>query len=350
MFELTPKAGRGWKETILHNFNNNGRDGIYPYGGLIFDGTGNLYGTTAEGGAHNGGTVFELTPKAGGGWTEKVLHAFNYNNGSDGTNPYVSLIFDAVGNLYGTTYNGGSYNHGTVFELTPKAGGGWTETVLYNFNPNGIDGTNPYASLIFDGTGNLYSTTNYGGSQNSGTVFELTPQAGGGWTESVLHSFKNNSRDGNAPFASLILDSVGNLYGTTSSGGAHGDGTVFELTPSAGGGWTEKVLHNFNLNGRDGASPFSGLIFDAAGNLYGTTLQGGDHTYCGGGCGTVFELTPKAGGGWTEKLLHKFNFFTGKSGEYPNAGLVFDAAGNLYGTTLNGGVPENAGTVFEIIP
>src|ERR1019366_934096 len=214
----------------------------------------------------------------------KVLYSF-IHNGTDGGFPQAGLIFDAAGNLYGTTSEGGTSSScsggcGTVFELTPTAGGGWTEKVLHNFNSNGTDGANPYAGLIFDAAGNLYGTTTVGGTYYYGTVFELTPTAGGGWTEKVLHSFNYNGTDGNNPQASLTIDAAGNLYGTTSGGGTYGNykGTVFELTPAAGGDWTETVLHNFV--GPDGAAPLAGLIFDAAGNLYGTTSGGGTYYLC----------------------------------------------------------------------
>src|ERR1019366_2789841 len=320
----------------------NGTDGNYPYAGLIFDAAGNLYGTTVQGGTYNYGTVFELTPAAGGGWTEKVLHNFNYN-GTDGAYPYAGLIFDAVGNLYGTTDGGGTYSYGTGFEVTPEAGGVWTEKVLHNFNYNGTDGANPYAGLIFDVVGNLYGTTQGGGTYSYGTVFELTPAAGGVWTEKVLHNFNNNGTDGAYPYAGLIFDAARNLYGTTEVGGTHNDGTVFELTPAGGGSWTEKVLHNFNNNGTDGADPRAGLIFDAAGNLYGTTYVGDTYNY-----GAVFELTPAGGGSWTEKVLHNFNN-NGTDGAWPYAGLIFDAAGNLYGTTAGGGTYGGGGG-FGVTP
>ena len=356
VFESTRAAGGGWTEKVLYSFNNNGTDGTNPEAGLIFDTAGNLYGTTYQGGTYSIGTVFELTPTAGGGWTEKVLHSFN-KNGTDGAHPHAGLVMDAAGNLYGTTFANGTYNHGTVFELTRAAGGGWTEKVLYSFNNNGTDGTNPEAGLIFDTAGNLYGTTYQGGTYSIGTVFELTPTAGGGWTEKVLYSFNNNGTDGTNPEAGVILDAGGDLYGTTYSGGTYNNGTVFELTPTAGGGWTEQVLHHFNLNGTDGANPEAGLIFDAAGNLYGTTDGGGAYGGFYGGDGTVFELTPTAGGGWTEEVLH--NFGNSTDGINTHAGLIFDTAGNLYGTTDEGGAYGNSdnaygasgyGTVFELTP
>jgi uncharacterized repeat protein (TIGR03803 family) len=317
------------------------RTGGYPEAGLILDAAGNLYGTTQWGGTSTVGAVFELTPAAGGTWTEKVLHSF-LNDGTDGVNPVAGLIFDGAGNLYGTTYQGGTYGDGTVFELTPAAGGTWTEQVLHNFNYDSTDGAGPHAGLIFDAAGNLYGTAASGGTYSYGTAFELTPAAGGTWTEKVLWNFGSGA-DGSYPQGGLIFDAAGNLYGTTTSGGAHGPGTVFELMPAGGGTWSERVVHSFG-NGADGSGPYAGLIFDAAGNLYGTTHQGGTYGYPGG---TVFELTPAAGGTWTEKGL--YNFGSGTDGAAPLAGLIFDAVGNLYGTTAAGGT-SSVGTVFEFTP
>ena len=345
LFVVNIQAAAQIQEKVLHSFNPGGTDGVDPEVVLIFDAVGNLYSTTYYGGTYGYGTVFELTPAAGGTWTEKVLHNFN-DDGTDGYQPVASLIFDAAGNLYGTTEAGGTYSAGTVFELTPAAGGTWTEKVLHNFNSDGTDGFFPSAGLVLDAAGNLYGTTLGGGTSNRGTVFELTPAAGGGWTEQVLHNFNLDGTDGYYPLAGLIFDAAGDLYGTTSSGGAYGYGTVFELTPAAGGTWTEKVLHSFNNEGTDGVNPQAGLILDAAGSLYGTTVQGGTGSSCPNGCGTIFELTPAAGGTWTEKVLHNFD---GTDGYQPYADLIFDAAGNLYGTTEAGGT-YSAGTVFELTP
>jgi uncharacterized repeat protein (TIGR03803 family) len=343
VFELIHPASGKWKEKVLHRFS--ATDGANPYGGLIFGANGSLLGTTENsGGVSRAGTVFELTRRADGSWAEKILHRFKLNT-SDGDWPQAGLTFDASGNLFGTTYGGGSL--GTVFELTPKAGGGWAEKILHSFTNQGKDGYQPYADLVFDASGNLYGTTSAGGAYGSGAVFELTPKAGGGWTEKILHNFADNGKDGYPSYADLVFDASGNLYGTTSAGGAYGFGAVFELTPKAGGGWTEKILHNFN--GKDGDGPIAGLIFDAAGNLYGTTVGGGGiSSECKFGCGTVFELTPKAGGGWTEKILHSFNP-SGMGGAFPFGSLIFDASGNLLGTTYGGGA-YGYGTVFEITP
>jgi uncharacterized repeat protein (TIGR03803 family) len=350
VFELVPKAGGGWTEKVLHRFS--GMDGAFPVASLILDTAGNLYGTTKGGGRYDSGTVFELTPKTGGGWREKVLHNFN-SIGSDGIFPYANLIFDASGNLYGTTYlggrrtcnNDGNLGCGTVFELMPQPGGGWRE-VLHRFN--GKDGDEPLAGVIFDSAGNLYGTTSEGGSGQCdngkglgcGTVFELMPKAGGGWREKVLHNFNPNGKDGTYPEAGLIFDATGNLYGTTFNGGTHGWGTAFELVPEPDRVWRETVLHNFGKS-TDGVVPAAQLIFDVVGNLYGTTFAGG-----AGNTGIMFELMPKAGGGWKEKVLHTFEN-NKRGGTNPWAGLIPDTAGNLYGTTSEGGA-HGYGTVFEI--
>ena len=262
-------------EQVLHSFNQNGTDGFYPSAGLIFDAAGNLYGTTPAGGSgcvpyFGCGTVFELTPTAYVGWTERVLYSFCVGNCDDGSQPFAGLIFDAAGNLYGTTHRGGGFNLGTVFKLSPNGNGGWTETVLHSFS-YGTDGIYPSAGLIFDATGNLYGTTTEGGTGSGcgndgcGTVFELSPNGNGGWTETVLYSFcsQTNCTDGATPVAGLILDAVGNLYGTTNAGGNFFSncpylcGTVFKLSPNGNGGWTETVLHSFG-SFADGASPYAG--------------------------------------------------------------------------------------------
>jgi uncharacterized repeat protein (TIGR03803 family) len=353
-FELERGGNGKWTEKVLHTFGK-GKDGRDPYTGLVFH-AGNLYGVTAYGGNApcrdvndiGCGVVFELSPKTGGGWTEKVLYNFGKRN--DGTQPYGDLIFDAAGNLYGTTSVGGTRHMGTVFELTPKAGGGWAEKVLYSFgsNPNNTpDGSNPEAALVLDGSGNLYGTTMMGGAgncnQGCGTVFELSPKLGGGWREKVLHRF-DTGNDGGYPIARLIFDTAGNLYSTTIGGGAYGGGTVFELTPKTGGGWKETVLHNFANKGKGGNGAAAPLIFDAAGNLYSTTVQGGAVRSFNG---TVFELTPNGSGGWTEIVLYAFR--GGNDGSEPYAGLVRDRSGNLYGTTVYGGA-NDGGTLFEVTP
>ena len=327
VFELTPSDGK-WKESVLLRFK--GMPGILPTAGLILDAGGNLYGT-ASGALGGNGMVFKLTPGANGKWSVSVLHAFT--GGNDGQVPWGGLVLDPTGHLYGTTASGGGYGSckgycGTVFELSPPStkGGKWKEKVLYRFK-GGSDGGNPFASLILDPAGNLYSTTAIGGAYGWGTVFELTHVSSGKWTESVLHSF-NESTDGAEPFGSLVFDKDGNLYGTTSGGPAFNLGTVFKLAPGAKG-WKENVLHIFPGGGSEGY-PLGGLTFDSAGNLYGTTS--GQRTDNGG---TVFKLTPDLRDVWTETVLYAFT--GGNDGASPNAPLVMDSAGNLYGTGGGGG-------------
>jgi uncharacterized repeat protein (TIGR03803 family) len=350
------------KEKLLYSFegNPNGTDGFDPRAGLIFDAAGNLYGTTQFGGSdgsnctHLGcGTVFELVPGTGGKWTEKVLYSFCSAGASgchDGSLPGANLVFDAAGNLYGTTEDGGAYGVGTVFQLSPNTNGRWTEKVLHSFG-NGTDESQPAGSLIFDPAGNLYGTTTNGGTYGSGTVFQLSRGTNGKWTEKVLHTF-GKGKDGKKPVAGLIFDAAGNLYGTTADGGAYGSndcgfdtgcGTAFQLSPGANGTWTERALHSFG-NGTDGAQPGARLIFDAAGNLYGTTELGGVY-----GGGTAFRLKLGTNGKWTERVLHSFGNGMDGIGPSANDGLIFDAAGNLYGTTMVGG-SHLLGTVFEITP
>lgn len=275
----------------------------------------------------------------GGAWTESIIYRFRETYRGD--NPQGGLIVGSSGNLFGTTFLGGN-GGGTVFELIPKKGL-WTERVLYAFVSNSSTGSFPNTSLIMDSKGNLFGTTPQGGTDNAGTIFELSPQASGAWQFQVLHSFNSTTGDGTDPVGTLILDSGGNLYGATGEGGDHQLGTVFELMPSTGGSWTERVLYSFGANASDGSSPEGGLLLDAAGNLFGITEQGGSY-----GEGTLFELTP-GNGTWTEHLLH--NFGNGTDGKFPWGGLLFSPGGNIYGACAEGGVyytgKDKGGTVFE---
>jgi len=272
-------------ETVLYSFPvlPGGLTDGNPYAGPILDSRGNLYGTTVNGGAYNHGSVFELS-RSNGLWVEKDLHSFN-SDGKDGVSPYSSLAMDPSGNLYGTTYIGGGYNLGTVFELHPNADGSWTEKVLHSFNANGSDGCNPYANLIFDKSGNLYGTTYAGGNQGAGTVFELS-RKNGVFQERVILRFDNT--DGSGPYGGLVFDLHGNLYGTTQYGGT-GQGVVFRMTRGANGVWSVRSIYNFSA-GAGGWAPYAGLVIDKAGNLYGTTIYGGNL-----GSGTVFELASVQG-------------------------------------------------------
>jgi uncharacterized repeat protein (TIGR03803 family) len=328
-----------WSAIVLHAFRGTS-DGLAPYGRVIADAAGNLYGTTAFGGASGAGIVFELAkPAAPAAWTENALYTFT--GGSDGSQPWGGLIFDAAGNLYGTTYRGGTSNAGTVYQLTPGQGGTWTETVLYSF-AGGADGLGPQSDLNFDPTGNLYGTTSNGGAPGNGIVFELTPpaQQGGAWTETVLHRFL--TQEGSSPRAAVILDKSGALYGTLANNGGHSSGAIFRLQPPAtkGGAWTEKTLYRFT-GGADGYGPLCRLVL-FKGSLYGATVGGGAT-----GFGVIFQLTPPASHHfiWTETVLHSFT--CGNDGCVDWAGLTMGKAGVFYGTTLYGG-PLNGGTVFQL--
>jgi uncharacterized repeat protein (TIGR03803 family) len=309
---------------LFYSFRGSHKDGSDPYGGLILDSIGNLYGTTAYGGKEacapfGCGVVFKLAPDG----KESILHLFA--GGKDGEVPMGVLVGDNGGNLYGTTENGGGKNNaGTVFEIAADG----AETVLYAFTGKS-DGAYPFAGLIEDSSGNLYGTTQGGGLQDCdgaycGTVFKVAPDG----TETVLYAFSGPPNDGDHPYGNLIEDSAGNFYGTTAYGGSADAGTVFKLAPDG----TETVLYSFS--GSDGSTPASGLIEDANGNLYGTTYQGG-----ASGDGVVFELAPDG----TETVMHAFA--GGTDGADPYGGLIADKAGNLYGTTVRGGGSRNVGTV-----
>ena len=341
VFKLTANPDRSWTETVAHSFNDS-PDGSYPFGSLTFDHSGNIYGTTESGGAYGQGTVFKLTPNGDGSWSESVL--YNFKGVYDGAFPLGGLIFDAAGNLYGTTWAGACC--GTVFKLTPNPDGSWTESLLHYFYPfdGRGDGCQPSADLTFDAAGNLYGTAQYYGKYGYGIVFKLEPTASGPWTDRVIHTFKGHP--GKAPVGGLVFDKSGNLYGTTSAGGDDDAGIIFKLTPGSGSNWTYNVLHVFR--GRDGGAPRGPLILDAAGNLFGTTELGGklNNYSCQRvprGCGVVFELTPDSSGHWTVNVLRRLNYFP--DGGFPLGGLISDGAGNLFGTTSAPG-----GVVFEITP
>lgn len=343
VFKLEPTGSGNYTESILYSFAG-GSDGKYPDGTLSMDSSGNLYGTTRAGGSADLGTVFELAPNGSGGYTESVLHAFT--GGSDGQVPVGRLIVDSGGILYGTTeFGGGSNDTGTVFKLVPNGSGGYTESILYSF-AGGSDGANPVSGVVTDNAGNLYGTTAYGGSGGTipgyGTVFELTSNGSGGYTESVLYRFTGGS-DGANPFNGVIVDNAGNFYGTTvNGGGSQNDGIAFKLAPNGSGGYIESVLYSFS-GGSDGANPSSGFIMDNAGNLYGETSFGGGSN----NSGTVFMLTPNGSGGYAESILYSFT--GGSDGSIPSGGLIMDNTGGMYGTAGYGGEGGSGyGTAFEI--
>jgi uncharacterized repeat protein (TIGR03803 family) len=369
VFEVSPPAegGGAWSFAVLYSFDC-GLGGGFPHGNVIFGPDGNLYGTGVCGGqyAHDasGGVVFELkrpvVPQEA--WTEKVLHSFGL--GTDGTSPQGGLAFDSEGNIYGTTFDGGPYGLGVVYELSPPAQSGeeWTESVLHSFG-SGDDAYWPDAGLALDSAGNLYGTTEFGGYYSSycpngcGTVFEVScpTTPGGARNYTLIHPFDGD--DGASPLDPLTLDRNGNLYGTTSvgqGGGPAEGGTVFELSPPAleGQPGQETVLYAFQQYQYDADYSSAGVIFDEAGDLYGTSQNGGR-----GYQGTVFKILPPVGGGaWTDAILYNFSSNDGGP-TYPSTALVFGKGGTLYGTTPYGGNGPctftritGCGTVFAVAP
>lgn len=357
VFQLKPSKS-GFTFNSIYSFTG-GADGAGPVARVVLGSNGALYGTAHAGGQLNCGvpgfqydgcgTVFKLAP-SGNSWAQSVLYTFT--GGADGANPWGNVTFDQSGNLYGTAEFGGnpacvltSSGCGTVFKLSPS-GNSWTQSVLYSF-ANGSDGARPYAGLTFDSSGNLYGTNLYGAgtgctgvfqSPGCGTVFKLTP-AGLGWVESTVYPFQGGS-DGGFSQSGVVVDQSGNLYTASSSFGSGSDGTVLKLTPS-NGGWTFNLLASFSGSSIQQAGPRENLVMDQAGNLYGTTNSAGAYGY-----GAVFKLTP-SGSTWTYTSLHDF---TGSSyGFNPVSNIVFDASGNLYGTTTYGGT-KNKGVVWKIKP
>ncbi len=363
VYKLDPSGN----ETVLHNFTG-GSDGSEPYAGVVLDSAGNLYGTTYYGGTVGFGVVYKLDPSG----NETVLHSFA--GGTDGARPWAAVVLDRTGNLYGTTYQGGTSASGVVFKLDPSG----NETLLYAF-PQSPEGALPFGAVASDSAGNLYGTTYYGGSAGYGVVFKLGPLG----NETVLHNF-TGGLDGGYPYTGVVLDSAGNLYGTTEMGGTGGEGVIYKLNPSG----NETVLYNFTFG--TGESPTAGVIFDSAGNLYGTAESGGStyagvvykldpsgnetvlHNFAWGTAdgalplqgvvldpaGNLYGTTPYGGTGYVgvmykldtggnETLLHTFT--GGSDGAYPYAGVVLDAAGNVYGTALNGGT-AGAGVVYKLDP
>jgi uncharacterized repeat protein (TIGR03803 family) len=381
VFKLTKNSQGGATYSVIHSFVGFASDGGSPFGAPIVDSAGNVYGTTTNGGKADCGVVYRLSPTAGGKYDETILHSFNKfsKRNDDGCNPESYSVSDAAGNLYGTTNTGGGggvngtfcdNGCGSVFKLAPNGDGRYAESVIHSFpgTKGNTDGRNPVGGLVFDSAGNLWGSTQGGGSVGNGTVFELTPNSDGTYTETTLYSFTGAST-GFDPNTNLVIDKAGNLYGTAVNGGL-GHGVVFRVTPQPGGGVKESIIHAFVLCNAtvcpDGIFPFNGLTIDANGTLYGTVdLGGGASNQCSTGtpalgCGIVYKLTPNAQGKFTETILYRFQGFA--DGATPEDDrLVIDASGNIFGTTAEGGnstacpadgfgTPGGCGVVFEVTP
>ncbi len=374
---LAAPAARAQTETVLYSFPGQ-PEGPDAVAGVAIDSAGNVYGTTEYGGASDMGSIYKIIPPSepGGAWTYITLHNFQ-GPPADGAQPVGGLVADSQGNVYGTTYGGGNRDCGTVFEITTAG----VEMILHNFQCKPTDGSLPVGNLTRDAKGNLYGATYNGGAAGGGSVFEVTAAG----KEKLLYSFQQNATDGHAPYAGLIRDGEGNLYGTTALGGAYHQGTVYKVTPAgvetvlysfqphggravipecalardsagnlygtAGGGayaqgavfkltpqGVESNIHSFQGGPQDGSMPVAGLIIDGHGNLYGTTQQGGSHDF-----GTMFEITSTG----NETILYSFQGMP--DGNLPLASLFMDETGNLYGTTEYGGI-NKSGTVFQFVP
>ncbi len=336
-----PRPAAAQTFNVIHTFL--GPEGATPTTGLTMDTAGNFYGATAQGGINGQGVVFKLYVH-GSAWLYSPLYKFTA--GADGYTPEGRVVFGPDGPLYGTVYEGGAEDFGVVYKLQPSPTPPhstltlWNEKTLYTFR-GGSDGAFPISDLVFRGNGLLYGVTSLGGQgtctqYGCGTVYKLT-EANGAWNETIVYSFAGGS-DGGLPDG-IVFDSAGNIFGTTDSGGDGGNhGTVFQMTPS-GAGWTESIIHRFQPS-TDGVSPSAAPILDNAGNLYGSTFCSGP-----GGGGTVFELTP-SNGNWVFNVIHSF---TASCTTGPRAALTMDAAGNLYGTTYGGGA-FGQGSVFKLTP
>lgn len=336
VFQVTP-AG---VHTVLYDFTG-GADGGEPYKGVTLDTQGNLYGTavTGGGGSCEGGcgVAFKLS-NSGGVWTQTVIHTFT--GGKDGSGPGSPVAIDKQGNVYGTTPTGGANGMGVVYQLRPGATGGWTLRVIHTFTGGSDGGGGSASRLMIDATGNLYGVCTVGGTNGFGTVYKMS-SVQGKWQFTTLYAFKDQP-DGALPYGGVISDKAGNLYGTTYYAGVNDLGTVYKLT-HGNGTWTESVLYSFK-GGTDGASPISSLVADAAGNLYGTTSDGGAAACV---CGVIFKLTRGATGKWTESVAYRFPGMPQPGFAYN--GMVGDSAGNFYGATVHGG-SGNDGAIYQFTP
>jgi len=331
VFELSAPNSKGIRTYMeLYGFHG-GNDGILPIGDVVMDAAGNLYGVAQQGGANLDGIAFSLTPAVSGKWTETILHTFSLN--PDGANPGSGLTLDAAGNLYGVMGEGGAKQSGTVYHLLKNADGSWTEKILSDL---GSGAANPAAAITIGPGRNIYGAGWGGGQYGLGTVFEVSPKSG----VQILFNFPDPNLG--YPSAQLWRDATGNLYGTAIGYSVYDSGAAYELVHNADGSWTENTLHTFGQTTGDGYYPESGLTPDSAGNLYGTTANGGAY-----GLGTVYKLTRGSNGTWTYSIVYSFGA-TSNDGSGPVGGLTIGPGNKLYGTTYGGGKNFH-GTVFEII-
>lgn len=339
VFELSPSQN-GWVHKVLYSFTG-GADGGEPYKGVTLDAQGNLYGTAVTGGSGFGceggcGVVYKLT-RAGDIWQQSVIYSFN--GGDDGSGPGSGVTFDRQGNLYGMTPTGGAYGLGVIFRLRLDQNGTWKFVVRHAFTGGDDGGSGSAGRMILDSAGYIYGVATTGGANGQGVVFRLSPVAGTPDFQ-TLYAFRGQP-DAGFPYGGLMFDSQGNLYGTTYYAGANGLGAVYEVSPIHGG-WSERVLYSFE-GGSDGSSSIGNLVMDATGNLYGTTSEGG----AGCDCGVIFQLSPSTNGNWTESVAYRFQGAPDAGFAYN--GMVGDGSGNFYGATVHGGL-TNDGTIYKFSP
>jgi uncharacterized repeat protein (TIGR03803 family) len=341
VFQVAP-SGKNWIHTVLYSFTG-GADGGEPYKGVTLDAQGNLYGTAVTGGTGSCeggcGVAYKLT-NSGGTWSQTIIHSFS--GGDDGSGPGAGLTIDALGNLYGMAPTGGANGLGVIYRLHPDGSGNWSFTVIHTFT-GGADGATGSPGRLLLHAGGLYGVATVGGAHGKGVAFELrqSPAAVSEWKLKVIYAFKGQP-DAGFPYGGLLLDASGNLYGTTYYDGENNLGCVYQLSPTGAGKWTERVLYSFT-GGTDGQNSISNLVSDAAGNLYGTTSEGG----AGCGCGTIFKLAPGAKGTWIESVVHRFE--GPPDAAFPYNGMVPDSAGNFYGATVHGGT-DGEGAIYKFTP
>jgi uncharacterized repeat protein (TIGR03803 family) len=335
VYELSPNGSGGWNETTIHTFNPAGGDGYSP-AYLTTDGKGNLFGTTYLGGANERGVLYELSP-AGDQWVETIL--FSFGVGSAGVVPFGNLIIDSAGNIFGTDNIITTEWTEAVYEASPS--NGYVPNPIYNLSF--VTATGGNGGLAMDASGNIFGISVQGFLPQIAIAFELSPNGSGGWNSKTLYTFPNRIEPESPP----TLDKLGRIYGTTIIGGDNNNGTVYRLAPDSKGQWKLHILYSFKGGKADGSGPYAGVVFDASGNMYGTTSGGGEHN-----SGTIFELSPVGNGSYQEKILWSFNF---ADGYQPLSGVLRDSAGNLFGVTQTGGDKgcgafQGCGLAFELTP